>query len=100
MTDRFSGYADFSPISVRSSTAPFTPDEIHAAEIEAAREEGFRSGLTAARHVAHNNGRYSMAYVEDEPPEDVRIHNYACWAIRDSIDEMIRAIEAKTREAR
>jgi hypothetical protein len=74
---------------------PFTAEEIRSAEIEAAREEGFRAGLTAARHVAHNHGLYSMAYVEDEPPEDVRVHNYACWAIRDSIGEMIASTEAK-----
>lgn len=32
--------------------APFTTDEIRAAEIEAAREEGYQSGMAQAARVA------------------------------------------------
>jgi len=35
--------------------------------------------------IAHNAGHYSHRYVDDDPPKDVMIHNYACWKIRDAI---------------
>lgn len=38
---------------------PFTPDEIHAAEIEAAREEGRRAGMMEAAQIVLDVGSYT-----------------------------------------
>ena len=41
------------------------------------------AALEEAALVAHDHGRYSEAYLDGDLPDDVVIHNRACWAIRD-----------------
>ena len=43
------------------------------------------AALERAAQVAHDHGRYSQAYLDGDLPDDVVIHNHACWAIRDKL---------------
>lgn len=66
---------------------PFTPDEIRAAEIEAAREEGRRAGMMEAAQVAwQHRERWNNAG---------GFHNFASAAMT-----IATAIEAKAKEVK
>lgn len=57
------------------------PEEV----VAQAFRDAYDAALDLAGHIAHNRGKYSMDYVDDEPPMEVVIHNNACWEIRDAI---------------
>lgn len=66
--------------------ATFTPDEIRAAEIEAAREEGFADGMRHAAYICRRR------HVGDNNREDMEARRCS--------EAILAAIEAKAKEAR
>jgi len=73
---------------------PFTPDEIRAAEIEAAREEGYRAGLVEM-------AKFSLEYINSAPdPAFYRRFLELDEAFLTWRRQAREAIEAKSGEAR